>query len=388
MTGAAFRLLAAGTLLLATLALPTAVFAADDDGDGLRDWFETRYGLTAPDDPDSDGDGVIDGAEDNDGDGLGNQGEQRFGTDPSTPDSDGDGISDGAEDDDGDGRSNALEQDQRPVPAGLRPPLATADQDMQPSRSKCQTWHGKSKVTTCAFGDPVGEVRIVLAGDSHATMYLTPLIAIAEKHGWQLTTMTKSACPALLGLAGNNQWEIDRGRTCRLWQERVVSRLNRAPVDLVIYAHTPGYKLRTPSGKAVAPWKRAGQWRLALKATTAALPRQTTVLALGGTPRNFRGNPVACLRDHRDDISACTTRRQPEIARSMDRGLQQAASVSRAHYASLFDQICSYDPCPVIQGDVLMWRDGSHLSETFAAQLEPSLERILTDALGLTSKEP
>ena len=377
--------LVVGTLLLATLGLPVA--AADRDGDGLRDAFETRYGVTAPDQADSDGDGVIDAAEDSDGDGLGNRGEQRFETDPTTPDSDGDGVSDSAEDDDGDGRSNALEQDQRSIPADVRPSLATADGDRQPSRPKCQTWHGKSKVTTCGFGDPEGEVEIVLAGDSHATMYLTPLIAIVEERGWHLTTMTKSACPALLGLAGNNQWEIDKGRTCRLWQERVVSRLNRAPVDLVIYAHTPGYKLRKPGGKAVAPWKRVGQWRRALKATTAALPEETTVLALGGTPRNFRGNPVRCLRRNPADISACVTRRQPEAARSMDVGLQQAASVSRARYDTLFEQICSYDPCPVIQGDVLMWRDGSHLSETFASQLKPSIERILTDALGLTTKE-
>lgn len=374
--------------VLVVLVVGQSASATDTDGDGLRDDFETRYGLTSPDDPDTDGDGVVDSSEDSDGDRLGDRGEQRFGTDPSNPDTDADGVSDSAEDDDGDGRSNALQQDERRVPRDLRPSLARADHDRQPRRRACQTWHGKSKVTTCVFGDPNGEVQIVLAGDSHATMYLTPLINIAEDHGWKLTTMTKSACPALLGLAGNNQWEIDKGRTCRLWQERVVADLNQAPVDLVIYAHTPGYKLRKPDGKAIAPWKRAGQWRLGLKRTTVALPEETTVLALGGTPRNFRGNPVNCLKANRGDISACVTRRQPEEARSMDVGLQQAAAVSRAVYDTLFDQICTYDPCPVIQGNVLMWRDGSHLSETFATRLQPSLERILTDALGLTTKEP
>lgn len=386
MTASRTRALVIGALLVLLLGLPAS--AADTDGDGLRDAFEARYGLTSPDAADSDGDGVVDSAEDSDGDRLGDRGEQRFGTDPSNPDSDGDGVSDSAEDDDGDGRSNALEQDQRRVPPDLRPSLRTVARDRQPNRRECQTWHGKSKVTTCQFGDPEGELEIVLAGDSHATMYLTPFIRIAEARGWKLTTMTKSACPGLLGLAGNNQWEIDKGRSCRLWQQRVVSRLRRAPVDLVVYAHTPGYKLRKPNGKAVAPWKRAGQWRVALRETVEVLPEETTVLALGGTPRNFRGNPVRCLRANRADISACVSRRQPEAARSMDVGLQQAASVTRALYDTLYDQICTYDPCPVIQGDLLMWRDGSHLSETFATQLRPSIERILTDALGLTTKEP
>ena len=67
-----------------------------------------------------------------------------------------------------------------------------------------------------------------------------------------------------------------------------------------------------------------------------------------------------------------------------DVGLKQAASVSRAMFDTLFDQICSYDPCPIIQGNVLMYRDSHHLSETFAQQLQPSMEGILGRALAAT----
>jgi hypothetical protein len=193
--------------------------------------------------------------------------------------------------------------------------------------------------------------------------------------------MTKSACPALQGLQGNNQWQIDRGRSCRLWQDRIMGRWQQHPPDLVVFAHTPGYRLRKIGGKSVAPWKRAGEWRRALKRTVEQMPEQTTVLALGGTPRNFGANPVNCLRRNRADISACVSRRQPDQKRSMDQGLKAAAAATRAVYDTVYDQICSYDPCPLVQGDILMWRDGSHLSETFVRKLQPSLERILTDAL-------
>lgn len=362
--------------------------AADTDGDGLSDDFERRYGLTSPSVADSDGDGVVDSAEDSDEDGLGALGEQRSGTDPTDPDTDGDGTSDALEDHDADGRSNGREQDQRPLPSDLRPPLALADEDEYPSKQACMTQHGKSKVVVCELGDPQGEVEVVLAGDSHATMYLTPLTRIAEERGWNLRFMAKRACPAMLGLAGENQWRIDRGRTCGLWQQRVVSRLNKAPVDLVVLAHSPAYRLRRPDGRIVAPWKRSGQWRHGLKRTVAALPEETTVLALGGTPRNFNGNPVKCLRANQRDISRCVTARQPADARTMDVGLRQAASVTRARYDTLYDQVCTYDPCPVVQGDVLMWRDASHLSETFARQLQPSIERIIVDALAPETQEP
>lgn len=381
--------------MIAVVSLAAPVAARDSDGDGLRDSFELAYGLTDQLQPDSDHDGLIDSAEDSDGDGLSDRGEQRVGTDPSLVDTDGDGVTDADEDHDGDGRPNRLEQDQRPLPRDLRPPLPTARSDSQPWRQRCQTWHGQSRLTACSFGPADAETHIVLAGDSHATMYLTPMRRLAVHNGWRLTTLTKNACPALPGLFGNNQWRVDRGRTCRRWQERVETHLVEHPVDLVVYAHTPGYRLRRPDGSSVPSGQRADEWRQALEHALARLPAPTTVLALGGIPRNFGGNPLACLRANRRDMSACTSRHQPLQRRAMDSGLVQAAGAGGGRFDSLYDQICSYDPCPLVQGDVLMWRDRGHLSETFVRQLEPPLERILLAALapgsdataGLASEE-
>ena len=143
-----------------------ATAATDTDGDGLRDTFEVRWGVSDPRDPDSDGDGVVDPAEDGDGDRLGDLGEQRFGTNPAAPDSDGDGRSDGREDSDGDGRSDALEQDQRPLPAGLRPTLAKAPRDIWPRQEECggPRW-GSTRPVRCWFGDAASPVTMAVVGD-------------------------------------------------------------------------------------------------------------------------------------------------------------------------------------------------------------------------------
>jgi hypothetical protein len=118
----------------------------DSDGDGLSDAEEFELG-TDPSSPDTDGDGLGDGAEvneygtdprniDTDGDRL-NDGEEVdvYFTDPLNPDSDQDGLSDGAEviehgtdplnsDTDGDGLPDGLE-----VQLGLDPLSADTDQD-------------------------------------------------------------------------------------------------------------------------------------------------------------------------------------------------------------------------------------------------------------------
>jgi hypothetical protein len=82
----------------------------DTDGDGLPDVWEGDNGFD-PNNPDSDGNGVPDGEDDTDGDGLDNIGEHDSENDPRNPDTDGDGIPDSEEDPDGDGLDNGSESD-------------------------------------------------------------------------------------------------------------------------------------------------------------------------------------------------------------------------------------------------------------------------------------
>jgi hypothetical protein len=81
---------------------------ADSDQDGVPDAQEVALGFD-PNNPDSDGDGILDGDEDQDGDVLTTRWELLLGYNPTNPDSDGDGISDGLEDFDGDTLSNQSE---------------------------------------------------------------------------------------------------------------------------------------------------------------------------------------------------------------------------------------------------------------------------------------
>jgi len=98
----------------------------DSDGDGLTDGLEVSKGYN-PASPDSDNDGVNDGYEDYDADGLANLVEASFGTDPWSFDNlDGDGVADWKDDSDGDGLPDAYERNvsgTSPVFAEGPPPL-------------------------------------------------------------------------------------------------------------------------------------------------------------------------------------------------------------------------------------------------------------------------
>lgn len=373
--------LAAAVMAACLLALPSTALAADLDGDGLSDAFETRWGLTSPDRADSDFDGIVDPAEDEDGDKLSDLGEQRFGTDPGDPDSDGDGTLDGDEDEDRDGRTDAEVQDQRPLPARLRPPLAKAQDDANGVSVWCGVQAGRSQLRHCDFGDLRSETRIVLMGDSHAHAMLRPFKRVAKREGWHVQTLIKGGCIPLIGLENGLQQQLDRGRSCRDWKRRAIDWLNQGqPPDLVVITHSDRYVLARRDGSPYRKMTWPARWQAALERTVEALPKASTALILGDVPHNY-GDPIACLSADPSDISACTAPRQAPDERTMEQALRAGAQASGAMFATLHDSICTYDPCPLVHGDVLLWRDRSHLSATFSGHLTPALRVVLEEAL-------
>lgn len=75
-------------------AIGTDKYNPDSDGDGLPDGYELFTTLTYPNSSDTDNDGILDGQEDNDNDGISNLKEYELVIDPNDADTDGDGLSD------------------------------------------------------------------------------------------------------------------------------------------------------------------------------------------------------------------------------------------------------------------------------------------------------
>lgn len=370
---------AMGVGLSLTLLGSVAANAADRDRDGLRDLFEQRWGVTSPDRRDSDADGVVDPAEDSDGDRLSNLGEQRFGTDPGAPDSDGDGKPDGAEDSDRDGLSNAREQDRRAIPRGLRPTLARAAGDRPSLPSRCFVAYRESRARRCVTGATGSLTSVVIFGDSHALMWVPGLARAGARQGWRIETLLKAGCPSV-DVRPIGQHRIDGGRTCRAWRRNAYRWLQGRRPDLIIITNTDAYQLITAAGRSPGSYKRRQLWKHGLERTLAAMPRSSRVVVLGDTPKNSR-DPVRCLRRHRANMSACATRRVGLAGRRYHKVERTAARAAGAQFATLDAKVCSYDPCPLVQGDILIWRDRGHMTATFSRQLAPALTAVVRRAL-------
>ncbi len=361
--------------------VPTTLASSGDrDGDGLRDAWEQRWGVTSPRDADTDDDGVPDSAEDADGDGLSNLGEQRYGTSPADADTDGDGTTDWHEDSDHDGRPDGREQDHRRLPAGLRPRLRAAFHDLPVAyRDGCHSGGHSRAIHPCVFGDPAGTVRITLYGDSHALQWLPALGRAARSRGWRITSLTKSACPSVHVRYRDAGPSADLG-SCMVWRSKAERWIRNHPQDLVIVTNSKGYQVVDADGRVLGRTAARAAWQAGLGLTLDAIPADARVLVLGDVPSPGRSVP-RCLEAHPTDMSRCERLLAASRGPGFDAAEQAAAEEHGARFQSPVGVVCPYDPCPAILGRTLVWRDRSHLTATISRQLAPTIRRYVEAAL-------
>ncbi len=369
--------LAGALVLLGQVALAAP---GDRDDDGLKDRFEERWGITDPDRRDTDRDGIRDGLEDEDADRLSNLGEQLFKTDPTDPDSDDDGTKDGGEDSDRNGVNDALEQDRRPVPSGLSPSLSEAFWDVPTSYSNgCHTGAYSAIIHPCVYGAEDGDVRVTLFGDSHALQWLPALDRAGDREGWRVTTLTKTACPSV-DVAFTGAAFEGTEKPCRRWRQAALDWLQKNRQDVVIITNTGRYPVVDETGERVYEQKKEPVWQDGLARVIDSLPKRSQAVVLADTP-HLNKNPVSCLKQGEGIISDCVTRRARTLRPEHDDAERETAEAHGALFADLNDVVCPYDPCPIVSGTTLMWRNESHLTATYAEQLAPAMRSLVEGAL-------
>ena len=261
------------------------------------------------------------------------------------------------------------------VPSDLQPSLLKASAD-QP-RIYSDGCHASIETTTpagCVFGDPHGERTLVLFGDSHAAQWFPAMEVIANKRHDQLLTLTKSACPAI----DVPVWSPNLRREyheCDTWRKQAIARINKVSRPVVVLSSDWVYRLM-PSGHE----DQNTAWKLGLRRTIDALRDDAEVVVLADTPHADVNVPI-CLSGHLNDSDACGFRLADGVDATHRKLDREVAAETGAHFADPTNWVCIADPCPVIVGDMLVFRDDAHLTveyaSSFAARLAPVVDRAV-----------
>ena len=255
----------------------------------------------------------------------------------------------------------------RTLPAGLTPALTAAGHDLGFDSDRCEAGPSATRIDPCVFGDPAGSTRVVLLGDSHASMWLPALIEIARRRHWQLTFYGKPACPApALTFFYRRPFTA-----CDEFRSFAESRIRAERPDLVLVADA-GYAAKTGRGEAVT----AAGWRDGLTRTLAGLRRSgARAVVIGDTPVLTRSAPE-CLAVHARNIVTCFTTVAMATERLFNGADQAAARATGSGYVPVLPWLCGAVCTPVV-GNVLVYRNRFDLTATYSRMLNGVLEDAL-----------
>ncbi len=256
----------------------------------------------------------------------------------------------------------AMHADAAPPPAGIEvlPGPLHAKADLPSSyASGCHQKPRESAPISCAFGPEQARFTVALVGGSHSAHWLPALQRLVEERDIRVINFTKSACRFIA---------IRRGDpSCPLWNAQVLEALATLKPDLVITTATLGVgrEEHIPPGY-VQQWERLD--RLGIP-----------VLAIRDNPRPGFDAPE-CVEQHGPDSPACELLRANALL-PVSPTAQVHGIPGNVRFADYTDYFCDETRCPMVIGNVLVYRDAHHLTATYVRTMAPLLWRDIEKTL-------
>jgi len=254
------------------------------------------------------------------------------------------------------------------VPSNAVPSLVDLPYDLQRVDFDCL----KPTITICTFGDAGAAKDVLLIGDSFAGMWQPSLAAAAEANGWRLTLISKAGCPFVLSPGPVPNATAD-WRQCVEWQRDALAAARELRPDAIVWTNT----MIGLGGEATEGWVEQ-----AIDAGR-ALESIAPTLFIGATP-GFPSTASAdiCLPLHLDDPAACSVPYEqavPQVERDI---ASEVTASSGTQLVDLTGILCGDGVCPVIAGNVIMYRDAGHLTNAYSTRFADVFAALLRPTLG------
>ncbi|HLS00512.1 MAG TPA: SGNH hydrolase domain-containing protein, partial [Beutenbergiaceae bacterium] len=257
------------------------------------------------------------------------------------------------------------------------PQATQATEDIPPDNAQeCHVDQLSTEALMCEWGDPQGEVTVAMVGDSKMFQWWSAVDQIARQQGWKVQQYTKSAC----GFNDGMQVRDDRPyEECAEWNDNVIAALVDQHPDVVLTSQRHNSALDDATDVGTG----------SVEAMVAALNRHWVVLSDSEIPvielldnPTPRGNVYECVADNLDDLQACTFDREEALQSSGDAAqIASAEQVPGVQTIDMTDQICPEETCVPVIGNVLVYRQGSHITDTYVRTLTPDLADQLVPAV-------
>lgn len=271
--------------------------------------------------------------------------------------------------------ARALVEQRKVATLPMRPSVLEASEDLPATIvDGCISDFANSGLMKCDYGDLRAQRTIALVGGSHSEHWLTALNLLGREHGFKVVTYLKMGCPLTTDEVPRVSVSNDPYPGCRDWIGTALASLVDDRPDYVFTTTTRPHP-DTPGD--FVPDSYLGIWDI-------LADNGLAVLGMRDTPWMYREgmlfSPVDCLAEG-GDAEACGLPRSEALADynpTMDH-LHRYPGIAPL---DLSDAVCGPLYCRAVEGNVLIYHDGHHLTASYVRTMSDELGRQLSDATG------
>ena len=262
------------------------------------------------------------------------------------------------------------------LPANLTPNLINARTDKSDwlkETNPCSVDFAEVRVPECLGGDPSGSKLIVLYGDSHASMWMPAIDAIAKKNGYRVELYAKLACPLIEAPVWS--YQLNRAFTeCTEWQQLVLPKIKNAKPDLLIV--TDQWKPAVINGEK-SDFDTETLWAKEFPNALATLNSYAKKLVVIGNNPSMTTDSINCVSRPGVTISVCASVRTKADNNAINKIERAATLAIKATFIDTVSWACDALMCPAIIDNKLVYFDQWHFTATYVDWLTPSLAKAL-----------
>ncbi len=254
------------------------------------------------------------------------------------------------------------------------PPLPGARGCIASTKSDPMDVPGINRMEHCTFGDPNGKLTMYVVGGSHSEQYVNVLDPIAKQKSIKIIPLVRQGCP--LYVSDDDQMFK---QACTDWNQTVLQFIDQNPPDLVFTTVTRPLVEWDGSREAIpSAYPTLWEWLDERDIPMIGLRDNPWAVDESGNPRN---NPD-CIANAGDPQhpTECNMKRSDVYAEVNP----AEAELKKYHNMITVDSsrwLCTDTTCPVIIGNVVVYRDNSHLSTAYMATVVPFMWDAIKDFL-------
>ncbi|RKW70369.1 acyltransferase family protein [Galactobacter caseinivorans] len=251
----------------------------------------------------------------------------------------------------------------------ITPIPGQAARDLPKWRDCVSAWDG-DQVRRCEFGDTSSGVEVALVGDSHAGQWIGAMDAVGRERGFKVVTYVKNSCPFSFT---PRELEKTRKLVCSTLNQQTARELAKAKPALIIFTSWNG---STYAGDAVEGFRKPME-QFAKSGIKTAVLRDSP--SLTDEPETMARD---CVAQNLQDPEPCSLPRHLSLPK--EPAVAAAKKVKGAATIDTASWFCDEEQCPSVIGNVLVYRDANHVSNTYAltltGRLGDAIQRLLPDA--------